>query len=86
MRVLEVMSGTGSIGRAFRELGAEVTSLDCDPKAGADICCEVMAWLPDKPPGYWDVIWFSPPCTEFSSSDDASKAMGAGAGHRASLP
>jgi len=60
------MSGTGSIGRAFCELGAEVTSLDCDPKAGADICCDVMAWLPDKPPGYWDVIWFSPPCTEFS--------------------
>ena len=60
------MSGTGSIGHAFRELGAEVTSLDCDPKAGADICCDVMDWQPDEPPGYWDVIWFSPPCQEFS--------------------
>ena len=66
MRVLECMSGTGSIGVAFRELGAEVTSLDCDPKAEADICCDIMEWRPDKPPGYWDVIWFSPPCTEFS--------------------
>jgi hypothetical protein len=66
MRVLECMAGTGSVGRAFREIGAEVTSLDSDPKAKADICCDIMEWRPEQPPGHWDVVWFSPPCTEFS--------------------
>jgi len=65
MKVLELMSGTGSIGKAFRALGAEVTSLDCDPKAGADICCDIMDWQP-PPEGTYDVIWASPPCTEFT--------------------
>ena len=34
--LLEVCSGTGSMGRAFKALGWEVTSLDFDPKSGAD--------------------------------------------------
>ena len=31
-RLLELFSGTGSMGRAFEELGWEVTSLDVDPR------------------------------------------------------
>ena len=32
-RLLELFSGTGSVGRAFAELGWKVVSLDLDPKA-----------------------------------------------------
>ena len=33
--LLELFSGTGSVGRVFREAGWDVTSVDLDPKAGA---------------------------------------------------
>ena len=33
-RMLDLFSGTGSIGRVYRELGYEVTSLDMDPQWG----------------------------------------------------
>ena len=37
-RTLEFFSGTGSVGRAFRELGWEVTSVDVDSRANPTIC------------------------------------------------
>ena len=67
-RLLELFSGTGSVGRAFAELGWEVVSLDLDPKAGSTICADVCSWepMPMFAPGYFDMIWASPPCTEYS--------------------
>ena len=67
MKLLECFSGTGSIGRAFRAAGWEVTSLDLDPKSGADIIADICTWQPPED-AYWDAIWFSPPCTEFSQA------------------
>jgi hypothetical protein len=65
MLLLELMSGTGSIGRAFQELGWQVVSLDLDPKAKPTIVADVCEWEP--PEGFHvDVVWASPPCTEFS--------------------
>ena len=60
--------GTGSMGRAFAELGWEVTSLDVDPKADPTICADICSWepLPKLAPGYFDMIWASPVCTEYS--------------------
>ena len=67
-RLLELFSGTGSMGRAFEELGWEVTSLDVDPKASPTICADICSWepLPKFAPGYFDMIWASPVCTEYS--------------------
>ena len=45
-RLLELFSGTGSMGRAFAELGWEVTSLDVDPKAEPTICADICSWEP----------------------------------------
>ena len=59
--MLELFSGTGSVGRAFEARKWEVTSLDMDPKA------DVMTWdYKAFEPGHFDFIWTSPPCTEFS--------------------
>jgi hypothetical protein len=68
MRVLELFSGTGSIGHVFRRRGHEVASLDLDPRCGADITCDVLEWDYEAhaPPGHYDVIWASPPCTMYS--------------------
>ena len=67
MRLLELFSGTGSIGNAFRARGWEVVSLDSDPAAGADICCDIMDWDPTSI-GDVDFIWASPPCTHYSAA------------------
>ena len=65
MHLLELFSGTGSIGRAFSELGWEVTSVDCDPKSAPTICCDILDFEPPEGVRY-DAVWASPPCTEFS--------------------
>ena len=59
-RLLELFSGTGSVGRAFADLGWEVVSLDLDPKADATICADVWEPMPMFAPGYFDMIWASP--------------------------
>ena len=67
-RLLELFSGTGSMGNAFEELGWEVTSLDIDPEANPTILADICSWepLPKFAPGYFDMIWASPVCTEYS--------------------
>ncbi|CAE7238133.1 unnamed protein product [Symbiodinium natans] len=64
MRLLELFSGTGSVGRAF---GWEVTSLDNNPKASPTICSDILQWdYKAFEPGHFDAVWASPCCTEFS--------------------
>ena len=67
-RVLELFSGTASIGRAFRAAGWEVTSLDLESKFQPDICCDILLWdfRAAFSPGYFQFIWASPVCTEYS--------------------
>tara|TARA_R110000782_G_scaffold116452_1_gene206481 strand:+ start:51 stop:653 length:603 start_codon:yes stop_codon:yes gene_type:complete len=67
MKVLELFSGTGSVGKVCKERGYDVLSLDIDGKA--DITCDILEWkyeLYDK--NSFDIIWSSPDCTQYSKA------------------
>jgi len=71
MRVLELFSGTHSVGKVCKEKNWEVISLDLKD---ADINCDVMNWdYKQYPVGHFDIIWASPPCNTFSKLQDALK-------------
>ena len=64
MKLLELFSGTKSVGKVADQLGYEVTSLDLKD---ADIYCNILDWdYTVYPPKYFDVIWASSPCGTFS--------------------
>lgn len=65
MNVLELFSGTGSVGNFCKEIGWNVVSLDIDERA--DIVCDILKWdYKVYPKDYFSVIWASPPCNEYS--------------------
>jgi hypothetical protein len=74
LRVLELFSGTGSVGQAVQRLypQAEIVSLDAH-SLHVTHRCRIEDWIRSEdgtmynyPPHYFDVIWASPPCTEYS--------------------
>ena len=66
-RLLELFSGTGSVGKVARELGWDVVSFDVCPKYKPDFCRDIMDFdFSLWPQGHFDMIWASPPCEKFS--------------------
>ena len=64
MNLLELFSGTKSVGTIAKSLGFNVISSDLK---NADINTDILEWdykLFDR--NHFDFIWSSPPCTEYS--------------------
>jgi site-specific DNA-cytosine methylase len=68
VKILELFSGTGSVGNVSKSKGYEVVSLDILDKNKPTICTNILYWnykhfsetfIPD-------FIWASPPCQTFS--------------------
>ena len=66
MRLLELFSGTGSFGQPFRNANHDVISVDIDPTFNPEICEDILTFSYCKLPWVPDIIWGSPPCTEYS--------------------
>lgn len=82
IRMLELFKGTGSIGKAVGRIAphVQVISLDLESKYNPTIVSDIMDWdYKIYPPGYFDMIWASPPCTYYSSMQNfGSKKREAG--------
>ena len=64
MKLLELFSGTGSVGTVAIKFHLHVVSLDLKD---ADINCDILEWdYRQYPSGYFDFIHASPPRTEYS--------------------
>ena len=66
MRVLELFSGTHSVGKVCQNYGWDVVSVDLK---NADINIDILKWdyKKDYKEGDFDIIWASPPCCLFSN-------------------
>jgi len=71
--LLELYSGTGSVGRAFRDMGWEVISVDIDPKTDCTLCMDVRDLTARQLPAQPDLIWASPVCTHYSRARTFAK-------------
>ena len=64
MKLLELFSGTKSVGKVAEQLRYDVTSLD---SKDADINIDILNWdYHQYQPKHFDVIFASPPCQEYS--------------------
>ena len=66
MNVLELFSGTGSVGKCCKELGWDVVSVDLLLPADHEV--DIMDFdYKQYPQDYFSICWGSPPCTFYSN-------------------
>ena len=69
MNTLELFSGTQSFTKGIKRLNKNynTTTVDILPLFKPDIRADILTWDYKKlPTGIFDIIWCSPPCTEYS--------------------
>ncbi len=71
--LLELFSGTGSVGRSFRARGWDVFSVDIDAATNPTLVANVLDLHLHGLPTQVDCIWASPPCTHYSRARTKAK-------------
>ena len=61
------------MSRPFRQAGWEVIECDWCPKHDPTHVVDLMSWVCPYPPGYFDVVWASPDCTQYSRARTTAK-------------
>ena len=69
MKILELFSGTGSVGKVALQEGHEVISVDISNKLMEPThIVDILQWdYKIYQPGMFDIVWASPPCATFST-------------------
>ena len=72
MKVLELFSGTGSVGKCCKQLGWDVVSVDMI--LPADHKCDIMDFdYKQYDKDDFDIVWASPPCQSYSALQNCWK-------------
>ena len=71
--LLELFSGTGSVGRSFRARGWDVFSVDIDATTNPTLVADVLDLHLHRLPTQVDCSWASPPCTHYSRARTKAK-------------
>ena len=67
MRVLELFCGTKSFSKRIEPYADEIVTLDFEADFEPTICCDILKWdYTTFPQGYFDFIWASPNCKQWS--------------------
>ena len=73
MRFLNLCSGTGSVSRPFVENGWEVIEVDISGRHAPTHVVDLNDWDCPYETGFFDVIWASPDCTQYSRARTTAK-------------
>jgi len=69
MKTLELFSGTQSFSKGIKRQHGDAVTVDILNKFKPTIQVNILEWdYKIYAPGYFDVIWASPPCTEYSKA------------------
>jgi len=70
LKVLELFSGTGSVGKCCKQLGWETVSVDLISESTHK--CDIMDFdYKQYSKDEFDIVWASPPCTNYSKLQDS---------------
>tara|TARA_R110002124_G_C8678614_1_gene491889 strand:- start:24 stop:665 length:642 start_codon:yes stop_codon:yes gene_type:complete len=72
MKLLELFCGTKSVGKCCTELEYDSVSVDFDKKFNPTHLCDILEWdYKQYDKNYFDIVWASPDCTEYSKLQDS---------------